>query len=140
MPNQGVAAFDAAALRAARERLGLSQGSLAKAIGVRPGAVNSWETGRHLPVPRRIVQLADALGLDPAVLTQTQIRPTLRELRQAVGLSGYDIEDRGITSATWLFGVERGEQPLSATLRRGLAEAYGVDAAAVQAAYDRMTS
>lgn len=139
MPNQGVAGFDPDALRATRQRLGVSQARLAKAIGVRPGAVNSWETGRHLPIPRRIIQLADALGVDPTDLTRQTPQPTLRELRQAAGLSGRDVEDHAITGATWLFSVERGEQPLSASLRAQLAALYGVDQDSIQAAYDRGT-
>lgn len=55
-------------LRALRERSGLGQGQLAAQLGVRQQTISRWERGAALPRPTRIVELARALGVGPAVL------------------------------------------------------------------------
>jgi DNA-binding transcriptional regulator YiaG len=62
--------WDAAAVRALRVRLGLTQRELADAIGVRQQTVSEWETGMYRPrgasvrmlraVAERVVQPYDA--------------------------------------------------------------------------------
>jgi len=41
--------WDAAAIAALRERLGLTQAEMADALGVRQQTVSEWETGRYQP-------------------------------------------------------------------------------------------
>lgn len=49
-------------IRQARTAAGLSIPDLAKVVGISPGAVSHWETGRHLPRRHRQVSIAEAVG------------------------------------------------------------------------------
>src|SRR5690606_28502607 len=73
--------FDAAQLRAARLRAGLTQGQLARLIGVAGGErVSAWERGQaQVRNPARLHALANALGVTPAELLE--IPPAGRNLR-----------------------------------------------------------
>lgn len=53
-----------------RTASGLTQEGLAKKLGVTPGAVSLWESGRWKPHPKRIRQLAKILELSPIELTR----------------------------------------------------------------------
>nr|DAG67111.1 MAG TPA: helix-turn-helix XRE-family like protein [Caudoviricetes sp.] len=44
-----------------RQRKGLTQSDLAKAVGVKQPSVVSWENGSHLPSPRRTGALLKVL-------------------------------------------------------------------------------
>ena len=48
-----------------RQAAGLSQTTLARAIGVQPGAISHIEAGRVLPRTDRLRALARALGVQP---------------------------------------------------------------------------
>jgi len=50
-------------IRAARERLGLTQAALAQQVGVTRSAVAQWETGRAGQVGGHLAQIAAVLGL-----------------------------------------------------------------------------
>ena len=41
----------------------MTQGDLAKALGVTSGAVSQWEKGNTIPSPRRLVKMANILGI-----------------------------------------------------------------------------
>jgi transcriptional regulator with XRE-family HTH domain len=56
------AAFGAA-LKRAREKMGLSQRRLAELVSVSPGAVGHWETGRQIS-EGNVAAVEDALGLE----------------------------------------------------------------------------
>lgn len=51
------------AIREAREAAGISQGELAKRIGVTPGAVSQWEQGTTNPSIHRLKAIAQTLGV-----------------------------------------------------------------------------
>ena len=55
------------AIRAGRERRGLTQVELAREFGISKSAVNQWESGRNVPDQRKLGKLVQVLGLDPAV-------------------------------------------------------------------------
>jgi transcriptional regulator with XRE-family HTH domain len=55
------------AIRAGRERRGLTQAELAREFGISKSAVNQWESGRNVPDQRKLGTLVRVLGLDPAV-------------------------------------------------------------------------
>ncbi len=57
-------------LQDARRDAGLSQDQLAARAGVSAQAVGSWETGRRAPRRDRVIDLADALGLDTRALNR----------------------------------------------------------------------
>lgn len=52
-----------ARLKRARSTAGMSQLQLANAMGMHPGTVGWWETGRSLPSLPRAVELAGVLDL-----------------------------------------------------------------------------
>src|SRR5262245_50084782 len=57
-----------ARLAAARQSRGLSQGQLAKAIGVTTGAIQAYEHGRTRIAVERLEDLAEALQCEPVEL------------------------------------------------------------------------
>lgn len=52
----------------AREALGINQSELARRLAVTPQAVQSWEAGKAIPRPQRLVQIAEALGISASAL------------------------------------------------------------------------
>lgn len=46
----------------ARKNSGLSQASVAERLGIAPAAVCQWETGKTMPDPRRLSQIAELYG------------------------------------------------------------------------------
>lgn len=71
------------ALRLLRESRGLSQRSVAEALGVEPSVVSGWERGRRQPSLKRFGQLADHLEID------------LGDLDDALALTGRPAGRRG---------------------------------------------
>lgn len=107
-------------LRSLRERSGLGQGQLAAQLGVRQQTVSRWERGVALPRPTRIVELAQALGVEPAVLHRlagylpddhTDPDRKLQRMRQWV--AGLDEE-----TLVWLVGTAGRQLQLRADLDR----------------------
>jgi transcriptional regulator with XRE-family HTH domain len=58
----------ARSLRSAREAKGLTQGALARALGLGQQTVSKWETGAAKPRPQVVAAVAEALSLAPARL------------------------------------------------------------------------
>ncbi|MCL4546084.1 MAG: helix-turn-helix domain-containing protein [Chloroflexi bacterium] len=71
-----------------RERAGLSQNALARAVDINPGTINRLETGERAPTGReQVLQLAAGIGLGPvdtnALVTAAGFAP---QAYDAVGL------------------------------------------------------
>ncbi|MDH0745765.1 helix-turn-helix transcriptional regulator [Pseudomonas sp. GD03842] len=64
MTNSSIAAI----ITKERERLGLNQSELSRRLGVTPQAVQAWESGRSVPRPRKLIEIAEALGISSHVL------------------------------------------------------------------------
>jgi transcriptional regulator with XRE-family HTH domain len=133
-------AFDAAALRAARERAGLTQQELAVAVGAGAGfgTVSRWETGVAVPRPGFIAALARAVGVPVLELLRLDGEvPDLRALRLQAGLTLGELSVvSGIpvpTYARWEQGRCIGLPPDRSV--RVLAEAFGEPAVVVEAAF-----
>lgn len=47
-----------------REEMGVGQAQLAKRVGVTQQTISRWEKGEIVPPPKRLSQLAAALGID----------------------------------------------------------------------------
>jgi putative transcriptional regulator len=65
----------AEALKAARERAGMTQAELARRAGVSLRTIQSWEQGRRVPVSPDFFKLVKALGVsadDFAVITEPE--------------------------------------------------------------------
>lgn len=83
-------AIDGDALRAARERAGLSQNELARHLGMASGQrVSRWERGEARPrSPGILHAIADALDVSPVhLLVPPESGPTLRWFRFVAGLT-----------------------------------------------------
>ena len=93
---------DPAALRAARERAGLTQHQLARLVGVAGGeSISRWELGASEPRPDIVVRLAKALDLPALQLLEIVDEvPDLRALRFAAGLSAVEVAARVHVSKT----------------------------------------
>lgn len=61
-------------MRAVREELGLSQSELARRIGKAPGYICDMERGRRAPNLTTLAEIADGLGVTPAVLVSTAMQ------------------------------------------------------------------
>ena len=82
------ASVDPVALRAARERAGLTQHELARLVGVAGGErISRWELGTSEPRPDILVRLAKVLKTPPLELLHVETGSDLRGLRFAAGLS-----------------------------------------------------
>lgn len=95
---------DPAALRAARERAGLTQHELARQVGVAGGErLSMWELGTSVPRPALLRRLAAAVGVPPAeLLLEDGSEPDLRRLRWLAGLSAREAARKAnVSLATW---------------------------------------
>ncbi len=80
---------DPSALRAAREKAGLTQHELARLVGAAGGErISRWELGTSVPRPDFVVKLARALGIPTRRLIHLDGEvPDLRALRLQAGLT-----------------------------------------------------
>lgn len=68
-------------MRAIREELGISQSELARRMGKTPGYVCDMERGRRAPNLSTLAEIANGLGVVPAVLISTALsrRPAAKQ-------------------------------------------------------------
>lgn len=131
--------IDGAALRAAREKAGLTQHDLAYEIGVAGGErVSRWERGASEPRPAVLHRVAAVLGVEVSQLLVQAQSPDLRRLRILAGLSARQVAEQAHVSlptyARWEAGsFER--LPSSASVQ-ALARALDVSVGAVTAAVE----
>lgn len=129
---------DPTAIRAARERLGLTQHRLARLVGVAGGErISRWELGLDEPRPDLLVRLATVLELPPADLL-VGARRDLRKLRYCAGLSSPELAAAVHVSTRSYVRWESGAwvRPPSAEILRALARALNVPVGAVCDALD----
>lgn len=129
-----------AAIRAAREKAGLTQHQLARLVGVAGGErVSRWELGTSEPRPDILVRLAKTLGLTPHELLDVDPgTPDLRALRLAAGLSTTATASRAhVAKATYeRWEAGRWERLPSHENLRALARALSASMAATIAALE----
>lgn len=101
----------ATALRAARERMGISQQEAAKRAGVPLRTYHAWEAGRNEPSLRRYTELAAALGLD----APDEGRITADEAARRLGIHPDEHEGEG--PAVLVITVTAGDQVSTHELR-----------------------
>ncbi len=81
-----------AELRLFRAKNGLSQGDLAKQLGVAQNSVSQWESGKRFPTVRRLSMIAKTLGCPVESLLPVGIggagQALARESRGEVGRNG----------------------------------------------------
>lgn len=133
--------FDAAALRAARERAKLSQHELGVLVGVSgAGQVWRWESGVAEPRAEFIRNLAETLGLEThELLPQPEGGPDLRWLRLVRGMSAQEVASAANVSKEAYLRWESGRwsrRPRERILVQ-LGEALGANLEAVTEALER---
>lgn len=121
-----IPAFSAAAMRAAREAKGWSQGRLAAELDLAVVTVSTWERGGQAPEPPTFVLLAAALDIDPGdLLDRPREQWTLTEMRVVHGLHQQTAAAlAGGVRANKLSQVEAGYERLREPLRTTLAALY----------------
>ncbi|WP_162529326.1 helix-turn-helix transcriptional regulator [Segeticoccus rhizosphaerae] len=132
--------FHPAALRAARERAGLTQHQLAHRLGVAGGErVSRWELGLSTPRAESLAELALVLAIRVDDLLQPPpILPTLRVLRLRAGFGGRELARRARMSFATYMRWESGSvrRTPSDPLLAPLAGALDVEMALVRTAVD----
>ena len=74
--RQTVSAADVPSLvKSIRAARGLTQEALAREVGVTFSTVNSWENGRHRPIPALVVRLLDIAGAAGLVVSASPQQP-----------------------------------------------------------------
>lgn len=87
-------------IRECREKVDYSQSDLARALGIKPQAVQKWEAGQSAPRNERLQQIADALS--------TSVRELIRGTElEGIAESG-SIKDAGSSKVFPLRGAQRG--------------------------------
>jgi transcriptional regulator with XRE-family HTH domain len=134
--------IDGVALRAAREKAGLTQHELARVVGVVGGErVAMWERGRSRPrSPRILHAVAAAVGVPArSLLVPPEDGPTLRWLRFAAGLGVDQVADAARVSISSLKRWEAGSsrRALPPETVQVLAAVLGVRPGEVSAALRR---
>jgi transcriptional regulator with XRE-family HTH domain len=91
-----VSGVDPSALRAAREKAGLTQHELARLVGAAGGErISRWELGTSVPRPDFLVKLARALDLPTLRLIHLDGEiPDLKALRLKAGLTVPQLAER----------------------------------------------
>ncbi|MGH3498940.1 MAG: helix-turn-helix domain-containing protein [Nocardioidaceae bacterium] len=125
------ASVDPAALRAARQAAGLTQGQLARALGLAGGeAVSVWERGAFEPQRAALLhRVAEVLGVAvPELLRCDGGKIDLRYLRLVAGLESTDIADQLHVALSTYRRWERGAwtRTPGVAVIASLARAFGV--------------
>lgn len=130
--------FDAAAMRAAREAMGWSQGRLGVEVGMAVVTISSWERSKSAPEPPKFVQLARALNVEPAALLRApRAEWTLTDLRVVTGTHQREAAHSLGIQPTRLSHIEAGYEALRSPLTEKLAQLYGVTSDQIQHAWQR---
>ena len=135
-----VTGIDPSALRAAREKAGLTQHELARLVGAAGGErISRWELGTSTPRPDFLVKLARALDIPTLRLVRLDGEvPDLRALRLQVGLTVPDLAAAVSVAVPTYYTWEQGRWtrlPAPQTLE-ALARAFGESVKVVAAAVD----
>ena len=134
------ASVDPAALRQARQEAGLTQGQVARALGLAGGeAVSVWERGAFEPNSAALLhRLADVLGVAvPELLRCDEGEFDLRYLRLVAGLESADVAGQLHVALSTYRRWERGawNRPPSDAVVAGLAKAFKVTNDVVSGAF-----
>lgn len=132
----GVVQVDGARLRAARLAAGYrTQQQLAAAAGFAgSGPIGAYEQGRRHPDVAALARLAQILQVPVADLLRPGTPVTVEVLRIRAGLTQAQAAARVDKSREWWSARETGRHPLDADDTARVADALGVDTAAVRAA------
>jgi transcriptional regulator with XRE-family HTH domain len=137
--QQGAPGFDGRRLRAARRAAGMTQLQLSEELGVHETAVTNWERGERVPRVDRLGELARALKVSPADLTDLagDGPVSLQALRVGAGLLQDQVAAGAGLTRTKYAALERGEvASLSERDCAALARVLGVDAEQVRTAHE----
>lgn len=80
-----------------RERLGMSQGELARAVFVTRNTISNWETDRTYPDVQSLLLLSDLFGVSVDAL----VREDAREMRAALAAQAIQMRRLGVAMAAF---------------------------------------
>jgi transcriptional regulator with XRE-family HTH domain len=131
--------IDPNALRAAREKAGLTQHELARLVGAAGGErISRWELGTSVPRPDFVVKLARALNIPTLRLIHLDSGvPDLRALRLQAGLTAPELAAAVKVAVPTYYAWEQGRWtrlPAPKSLA-ALARAFGESVEVVVAAF-----
>jgi transcriptional regulator with XRE-family HTH domain len=110
---EAVPNFDPEALLRVRTERGLSQDQLCATVGITRPALIWYEKGRRRPTPKRLVELARGLGVDPLDLTTATVATaSIADLRTRAGLTRQDVTGELGVARSEYDRIERGEVAL----------------------------
>jgi transcriptional regulator with XRE-family HTH domain len=135
-PREGPA-FVAAAVKARRERAGLTVEELRDRTGIPKAELEAYERGGRSPRPDRLARLARAFGIAPLdMLDRDVIGYGLTSLRTAAGLRQQDLVISADLSPATLRSLELGiSRRLTRPVAERLAKAMGTTTEAVREAH-----
>lgn len=107
-------------LRYCRERAGLSQSALARAVGIKPQAVQLIEAGR-VEKPRNLLALAAALEVNPAWLQTGEGVMAAYAVNEAPARYGANLSAEATELARLWMGLSASERATVRTTVRALA-------------------
>lgn len=138
MASGGLEDYAPDRVRVLRERARKHYREIAVRCGVTIGTARNWENGKLVPGAVKAFALAQTLGVHPADLTNTpRDQPTLKQIRQWLGLHGREAAGKAGIGTTPLYSAETYTSPIPDHIRGALAEAYGVTEQAIDDAWNR---
>jgi transcriptional regulator with XRE-family HTH domain len=124
--QNAVADFDPDKLRGLRHDAGLTQEQLERRANLPARTVVQYENGWRAPYPKRLKELADALGATPDDMIAATAQ-TLAHLRARTGLTQKDAATRAGLVRTTYSAIERGEiATLDEDTATRIAQALGI--------------
>ena len=114
-----------AAIRAHRQRAGLSTAEYGRLLGVKRGTVENWEHERTTPRPSHVIGLIELLARAPEALaqltpppaTEPEQRPSLRTCAEVIVVNGDHLWLLEIKASSCA-GTDEFQRRLSAALKR----------------------
>jgi transcriptional regulator with XRE-family HTH domain len=131
----GVSNFAPAKLRAIRSRAGVTLDQVAAALNVSSSSVRKWEAGLSNPRPQHLAALAALFARPSEEFLRATAKPTLRQLREAAGLTMSMAAEAVGTSSSTINRLEQASQHPNAAATNALAVAYGVTPGEIDAAW-----
>jgi transcriptional regulator with XRE-family HTH domain len=130
------------ALRAARERRGLTQADVAAQLGVKRETISHWESGKHLPRPKQSARLDAALQTDGtlrALIDQAREAPPVAPVEEGSesvldvfrrvqrAIEGYLQTDAEGRPLGWCHNLQQGWDPTPLSTAYGLRVLHLID-------------
>ncbi|KPH20714.1 MULTISPECIES: helix-turn-helix domain-containing protein [Rhodococcus] len=138
VPWSGVRGFRADKLRELRTKAGFTPDEFSVRLKVSRQSISHWETGRSVPPPPMLKQIAQLLMVSIVVLVpipDNQLR--MGDLRVRAGLTQKEAAELLDLSSSTLAEIEKGQKPVNEQRVKAIAALYNVEKSLVVAAWER---